>query len=173
MPPTRRATYTVPPTRRLFSAAMPPLLSSPPPASDRLHLARLSHRGLQFEGAILRSLFVGATSPYLVVKVRRSHLIHDTLLQMGMRKDDLKKPLKVQFAGEDGIDEGGVQKEFFQLIFAQIFDVSYGMFTYDDDSRLYWFNRSSLENEVRGACNQRGSHPFLISLGDTHPSFPH
>jgi len=106
--------------------------------------AQMTH---EFEGAILRSLFVGATSPYLVVKVRRSHLIHDTLLQMGMRKDDLKKPLKVQFAGEDGIDEGGVQKEFFQLIFAQIFDVSYGMFVYDEDARLYWFNRSSLENE--------------------------
>jgi len=106
--------------------------------------AQMTH---EFEGAILRSLFVGATSPYLVVKVRRSHLIQDTLLQMGMRKDDLKKPLKVQFAGEDGIDEGGVQKEFFQLIFAQIFDVSYGMFVYDEDARLYWFNRSSLENE--------------------------
>ena len=95
--------------------------------------AQMTH---EFEGAILRSLFVGATSPYLVVKVRRSHLIHDTLLQMGMRKDDLKKPLKVQFVGEDGIDEGGVQKEFFQLIFAQIFDVSYGMFVYDEDSRF-------------------------------------
>ena len=32
-------------------------------------------------------------------------------------------------------------------IFAQIFDVSYGMFTYDEDARLYWFNRSALENE--------------------------
>ena len=106
--------------------------------------AQMTH---EFEGAILRSLFVGATSPYLVVKVRRSHLIHDTLLQMSMRKDDLKKPLKVQFVGEDGIDEGGVQKEFFQLIFAQIFDPQYGMFVYDEDSRVFWFNRSSLENE--------------------------
>jgi len=33
---------------------------------------------------------------------------------------------QVQFVGEDGIDEGGVQKEFFQLIMAQIFDVNYG-----------------------------------------------
>ena len=113
--------------------------------------AQMTH---EFEGAILRSLFVGATSPYLVVKVRRSHLIHDTLLQMGMRKEDLKKPLKVQFVGEDGIDEGGVQKEFFQLIFGQILDVSCGMFVYglgrgDDegDASFYWFNHSSLENE--------------------------
>ena len=74
----------------------------------------------EFEGAILRSLFVGATSPYLIVRVRRTHLISDTLLQMSLRKEDLKKPLKVQFVGEEGIDEGGVQKEFFQLIFAQV-----------------------------------------------------
>lgn len=106
--------------------------------------AQMTH---EFEGAILRSLFVGATSPYLVIKVRRAHLINDTLLQMGLRKDDLKKPLKVQFVGEEGIDEGGVQKEFFQLIMSKIFDVDYGMFTYDDDLRVYWFNRSSLENE--------------------------
>jgi len=66
---------------------------------------------------------------------------------MSLRKDDLKKPLKVQFVGEEGIDEGGVQKEFFQLIMSQIFDVNYGMFTWDEDLRVYWFNRSSLENE--------------------------
>jgi len=106
--------------------------------------AQMTH---EFEGAILRSLFVGATSPYLVVKVRRSHLISDTLLQMSLRKEDLKKPLKVQFSGEDGIDEGGVQKEFFQLIMSQIFDVSFGMFVHDDELRQFWFNRSSLENE--------------------------
>ena len=60
--------------------------------------AQMTH---EFEGAILRSLFVGATSPYLVVRVRRTHLISDTLLQMSLRKEDLKKPLKVQFVGED------------------------------------------------------------------------
>ncbi|KAL3914839.1 MAG: hypothetical protein SGPRY_007480 [Prymnesium sp.] len=85
-------------------------------------------------------------TPYLW-QVRRSHLISDTMLQMTLRKEDLKKPLKVQFSGEDGIDEGGVQKEFFQLIMSQIFDVSFGMFVHDDDLRQFWFNRSSLENE--------------------------
>jgi len=105
--------------------------------------AQMTH---EFEGAILRSLFVGATSPYLILKVRRSHLIQDTLLRVSQHKRELKKPLKVQFLGEDGIDEGGVQKEFFQLIMAQIFDVAYGMFEYDADTRVFWFNRSSLES---------------------------
>jgi len=106
--------------------------------------AQMTH---EFEGAILRSLFVGATSPYLVIRVRRTHLISDTLLQMSLRKEDLKKPLKVQFVGEEGIDEGGVQKEFFQLIISQIFDVSYAMFTYDEELRTFWFNRASLESD--------------------------
>lgn len=73
-------------------------------------------------------------------------MIQDTLLRVSQHKRELKKPLKVQFLGEDGIDEGGVQKEFFQLIMAQIFDVAYGMFEYDADTRVFWFNRSSLES---------------------------
>ncbi len=39
---------------------------------------------------------------------------------------DLKKPLKVKFVGEEGIDQGGVQKEFFQLIVEEIFDPKFG-----------------------------------------------
>jgi len=38
----------------------------------------------------------------------------------------LKKQLRVQFIGEEGIDEGGVQKEFFQLCIKELFDPMYG-----------------------------------------------
>ncbi len=130
-----------------FSFCEHPFILEPASKSRVLMYDATAQMTHEFEGAILRSLFVGATSPYLVVKVRRTQLISDTLLQMSLRKDDLKKPLKVQFVGEEGIDEGGVQKEFFQLIMSQIFDVSYGMFEYDEDARVFWFNRSSLENE--------------------------
>lgn len=33
---------------------------------------------------------------------------------------DLRKKLKVVFAGEEGVDEGGVAKEFFQLLTVQV-----------------------------------------------------
>ena len=39
---------------------------------------------------------------------------------------DLKKQLYVEFEGEQGIDEGGVSKEFFQLVVEQIFNPDYG-----------------------------------------------
>ena len=55
----------------------------------------------------------------------------------------------MQFVGEEGIDEGGVQKEFFQLIISQVFDVSYGMFTYDEALRSFWFNQVRLRLRLR------------------------
>lgn len=42
---------------------------------------------------------------------------------------DLKKQLFVEFAGEQGLDEGGVSKEFFQLVVEHIFNADYGMYT--------------------------------------------
>ena len=39
---------------------------------------------------------------------------------------DLKKQLVVEFDGEQGLDEGGVSKEFFQLIVEHIFNPDYG-----------------------------------------------
>lgn len=45
--------------------------------------------------------------------MRRSpYLVNDTLLQIqnASANNTLKRPLKVQFIGEQGVDEGGVQK---------------------------------------------------------------
>ena len=47
------------------------------------------------------------------MQVRRSpYLVNDTLLQIqnASANNTLKRPLKVQFIGEQGVDEGGVQK---------------------------------------------------------------
>lgn len=63
---------------------------------------------------------------YLDVRIRRTHVLQDALNQLMYRPDELKKPLKVTFisAGvdEEGLDEGGVTKELFQLLIRQIFN---------------------------------------------------
>jgi len=41
---------------------------------------------------------------------------------------DLKKQLYVEFEDEQGIDEGGVSKEFFQLVLEEIFNPDIGEF---------------------------------------------
>ena len=40
--------------------------------------------------------------------------------------DSLRKQLVVQFMGEQGVDEGGLSKEFFQLIVEKLFSAEYG-----------------------------------------------
>ena len=47
------------------------------------------------------------------------------------------------------MDEGGVSKEFFQLIVEQLFNIDYGMFTVDEETRSYWFNQNSFENDAQ------------------------
>ncbi|XP_028306009.1 putative E3 ubiquitin-protein ligase HERC3 isoform X2 [Gouania willdenowi] len=82
-----------------------------------------------------------ARNPYLVLHVRRSHLVSDTLREIAVYSDvDLKKPLKVIFDGEEAVDAGGVTKEFFLLLLKELMDPVYGMFTSYKESNLLWFS---------------------------------
>jgi hypothetical protein len=85
--------------------------------------------------------------PYLVLRVSRESIVADTIIQMSLYSStsDFKKPLKIIFDNEEGVDAGGVRKEFFQVINRQLLDPSYGMFKYYADSRLLWFNSDSYE----------------------------
>jgi len=132
-----------------FSFCAHPYVLDPGTKSKLLQLDANNQMRSQIRGALFRSIFGGSECPYLILKVRREHLIRDTLLQISAcqhQQEDLKKPLKVIFKGEEGIDEGGVQKEFFQLIVRQMFDLNYGMFTYDEETRCFWFSSTALEN---------------------------
>lgn len=85
-------------------------------------------------------------NPWLVLKVRRNSIVEDALQQLAVfGRDQLKKPLKMVFDGEEGVDEGGVQKEFFQLLVEQLYNEDYGMFERIDESRNFWFNKNSFE----------------------------
>ncbi|XP_068614172.1 probable E3 ubiquitin-protein ligase HERC3 [Brachionichthys hirsutus] len=82
-----------------------------------------------------------ARNPYLVLHVRRNHLVSDTLRELTMYSDvDLKKPLKVIFDGEEAVDAGGLTKEFFLLLLKELMDPVYGMFTHHKESNLLWFS---------------------------------
>lgn len=72
-------------------------------------------------------MFVGVNPPYLLLTIRRDFIIEDALVQLQDKShEDLKKQLKVKFVNEEGIDEGGVQKEFFQLAMRELIDPKYG-----------------------------------------------
>ncbi|CAH1798913.1 unnamed protein product [Owenia fusiformis] len=118
-----------------------------------LHQARVSqiqkyHREMNKSPLKLPNSVRAAMSPFLVLEVSRENLIKDTLAQIKLKEADLKKPIKIKYigGGEQGLDMGGVQKEFFQLLTASIFDPKYGMFTYSSDTRNLWINGNSLDS---------------------------
>lgn len=96
---------------------------------------RVSLLNMQFGSA-------SGSNPYLKLKVRRDFLIDDALAELEMvamtNPKVLKKQLVVEFEGEQGIDEGGVSKEFFQLIVEEIFNPDYGMFVNMDETQMMW-----------------------------------
>ncbi|KAJ3256240.1 hypothetical protein HK103_005603 [Boothiomyces macroporosus] len=92
-----------------------------------------------------------SVNPYFILEVRRTHLIADVLDQIVKKSVELKKPLKVKFVGggEEGMDQGGVQKEFFQILIEKLMDPDYGMFEYNPETRQSWINRNSLESSLQ------------------------
>ncbi|KAL7795231.1 hypothetical protein V8C37DRAFT_47878 [Trichoderma ceciliae] len=86
---------------------------------------------------------------YLILDVRRDCLVDDSLTAVssviGSGGEDLKKGLRISFQGEEGIDAGGLRKEWFLLLIREVFNPDYGMFIYDDDSQYCYFNPNSFE----------------------------
>ena len=102
------------------------------PATKRELLAVDARRRQGEAGAratMMAPFVVGASLPYLVLRVPRSVLLATALAALAACPDgELKKELKVVFEGEAGVDEGGPRKEFFQLLVPQLFDPIVGMF---------------------------------------------
>lgn len=91
-----------------------------------------------------------AVSQFLVLKVRRDCLVDDSLKGVseviGRGGTDIKKGLRIDFVGEEGVDAGGLRKEWFLLLVREIFDPRHGLFVYDDESQHCYFNPFCFES---------------------------
>jgi hypothetical protein len=72
------------------------------------------------------------TSPWedghIKLVVRRQSLLYDSVdAIMSLGRDDLRKRWRFEFLGEPGIDAGGLAREWFELISAEIFDPDRGL----------------------------------------------
>jgi len=65
------------------------------------------------------------------IKVRRNHIFEDSYAEiMRQTPTDLKKRLMIKFDGEDGLDYGGLSREFFFLLSHEMFNPFYCLFEY-------------------------------------------
>lgn len=72
-----------------------------------------------------------ATSNYIVLVIRREDVLTDALNQLWRReRRELMRPLKVRMGmdeGEEGVDHGGVQQEFFRVALSESMKPDYGI----------------------------------------------
>ncbi|XP_021187331.1 probable E3 ubiquitin-protein ligase HERC3 isoform X2 [Helicoverpa armigera] len=103
---------------------------------------------------IFTRLFMDPTYEYqrdqfLNLTVSRNHIVRDTMTQISNHEtSQLKKPLRVEFVGEEAEDAGGVKKEFFLLLLKEIFDPVYGMFKQSEETNMIWFSNNPFEDDV-------------------------
>ncbi|KAF8633731.1 hypothetical protein AX17_004387 [Amanita inopinata Kibby_2008] len=65
------------------------------------------------------------------IKIRRNHIFEDSYTEiMRQTPSDLKKRLMIKFDGEDGLDYGGLSREFFFLLSHEMFNPFYCLFEY-------------------------------------------
>jgi hypothetical protein len=97
--------------------------------------AILEHR----EGVVVK--------PWLILRIRRSHLVEDAISELSNKPTwHYMKELKVVFDGEEGKDAGGLSREFFYLVSDRLLSPRFGMFKIVE-GRFLWFSRI-LFNEV-------------------------
>jgi len=83
---------------------------------------------------------------FFILKIRRDYILEDTIETLQhATPEDLRRQLKVVFEGEQGVDEGGLAREFFRLLSACVFTPDCGLFdpVMAKDAHVLWFDKAS------------------------------
>ncbi|KAG9234891.1 hypothetical protein BJ875DRAFT_483741 [Amylocarpus encephaloides] len=91
-----------------------------------------------------------SSSPPIQLSVRRDQVFHDSFKSLYFLKGDQMKygKLSIRFHGEEGVDAGGVTREWFQVLSRQMFDPGYALFIpVSSDRTTFHPNQLSSINE--------------------------
>jgi len=81
-----------------------------------------------FQDTCRNKLMIPWEEGHLRIAVRRSNLLPDAVdAIMSLGPKDLRKVWRIDFLGEEGIDAGGLAKEFFEEVTREIFDADNGL----------------------------------------------
>jgi E3 ubiquitin-protein ligase HUWE1 len=81
------------------------------------------------------------------LQLRRERLFEDSFNQLRPRSaDELRGRLQINFRGEDGIDAGGLTREWYIVISREIFNPNYALFSTVDGSTFQPCSQSMINN---------------------------
>lgn len=85
----------------------------------------------------------------LRLNIRRQYVFEDAYRQLSMRTaDELRGRLHITFASEEGVDAGGLSREFFGILAKEMFNPNYALFTSTEDGCTFQPNpHSSINRE--------------------------
>ena len=83
----------------------------------------------------------------LRLSIRRKHVFEDAYHQLRLRNaDEMRSRLHITFRDEDGVDAGGLSREFFGILAKEIFNPNYALFTSTSDGCTFQPNQHSSIN---------------------------
>ncbi|CAK71253.1 unnamed protein product (macronuclear) [Paramecium tetraurelia] len=83
--------------------------------------------------------------PFLQLMIDRNDVVTSALVSLSRKDINLKAQLQIVFQGEQGIDQGGLAREFFSLLTQKLFDINFGMFVPKNNNSILWFNKNNME----------------------------
>jgi len=82
------------------------------------------------------------------LQVRRNHVFGDSFETLKhIQLDSWKQKFSIEFHDEEGVDEGGLSKEWYELLSRGIFDPNYALFLQSAKGSTYYPNPSSIIHE--------------------------
>ena len=119
-----------------FSFCRFPFTLDPPTKSAYLRLEHFSHQRASIYAALNSE-----QQPFVTLRIDRSKLVESTVNELNRHSAyELQRPLRIEFLGEEGIDQGGVSAEFFRLVVTELMGRQYGLFDYNEEMRHLWYN---------------------------------
>ena len=131
-------------SKQFFITQHPFLLS---PGCKR-NLLQMESQMSQFQAFMNISANGMAVEPFFKLEIEREYLVEQTLecIKQANPKD-IRKRLRVSFKGEEGLDAGGVTKEFFQLLSEELFDIHSELWSNEYGDEVNWFNSDNTWDE--------------------------
>lgn len=105
---------------------------------------------------IMMSILEGRMpTPFFKMRLSRQNILAEALSLMELQEQEnpatLRKQLFIEFENEQGIDQGGVSKEFFQLAIDELLNKGYSMYFMFSTFNLI------LKKDFQKFCNQKMS----------------
>jgi len=90
-----------------------------------------------FNKSICEELYTPWEKGHVKIVIRRQTLLEDSVNAiMALSRDDMRKRWRIEFAGEPGIEAGGLTREWFQLVTEQIFDPDRGLWLSSENNQM-------------------------------------